>query len=101
MAAQDLSQKSSRLSLDVRLKAPVIIVPQSSRSQNAVVIDLGKLRVTNSFQILSQKDSAGLPAVLDIMTVELTLMKVFRYFELKFYLICSCIIQIIYYRVSE
>lgn len=79
MAAQDLSQKAFRLSLDIKLKAPVIIVPQNSRSANAVVIDLGKLRVTNSFQILNRKDGSGLPAVLDCMVVDLTLMKVYRY----------------------
>lgn len=79
MAAQDLSQKASRLSLDIKLKAPVIIVPQNSRSANAVVIDLGKLRVTNSFQMLSRKNGSGLPAVLECMVVDLTLMKIYRY----------------------
>lgn len=78
-AAQDLSQKASRLSLDIKLQAPVIIVPQNSRSANAVVIDLGKLRVTNSFQMLNRKDRSGLPAVLDCMVVDLTLMKIYRY----------------------
>jgi len=77
-AAQDFSEKAPRVSLDIKLNAPVIIVPQNSMSGNAIVLDLGKLNVSNSFQVVGKKDSKGLPAVLDNMVIELTLLKIFR-----------------------
>lgn len=38
---KDLAEKSFRLLMDINLKAPVIIIPQSSVSPNAVIADLG------------------------------------------------------------
>jgi len=79
-AAQDLSSRSSRLSLNIKLKAPVVIIPQNTRSENAIVIDLGQLNVTNSFKItgVGQKSHDGLPPLLDLMVVELSRLKVSR-----------------------
>jgi len=76
--AQDLSQKALRVCLDIKMKAPIIIVPQNSRSRNAVVLDLGNLVVSNSFMSAGKRDSKGLPAVLDRMVLELTLLKIYR-----------------------
>ena len=79
VAAQDLSQKATRISLNIRMKAPIIIVPQNSHSTNAIVIDLGKLELKNSFKVGGKKDDKGLPAVLDQMDIELTLLRIYRY----------------------
>jgi len=72
-AAQDLSSSVSRISLKVELKAPVVIIPQNSRSTNAVVVDLGQLTVSNALQLTGagQKNADGRPPVLDLMSVEL------------------------------
>lgn len=78
-AAQELSQKQPRISLDIRLDAPVVIIPKSSKSNDAIVVDLGKLKVSNNFQVLTRKDAKGLPAVLDSMVVELTSLRIFRF----------------------
>ena len=78
LAAQDFGKKAPRLALDIKMKAPVIIVPQKSTSNDALVVDLGKLNVQNSFQIPGQKSQQGLPAVLDKMVVELTSLKLSR-----------------------
>lgn len=51
-SVRGLAQKSFRLSMDIKLKAPLIIVPQSSTSHNAVVVDLGLITVGNSFSLL-------------------------------------------------
>lgn len=77
-AAQDLSEKATRIALFFKLDAPVIIVPQNSKSTNAIVLDLGKLDVSNSFLVVGKKDSKGLPAVLDRMLIELTLLTIYR-----------------------
>jgi len=78
VAAQGLSQKASRISVDIKMKAPIIIVPQNSHSTNAIVIDLGKLEIKNVFKVGGKSDSQGLPAMLDQMSIELTLLRVYR-----------------------
>ncbi|MED6232098.1 hypothetical protein ATANTOWER_021188, partial [Ataeniobius toweri] len=76
-SVRDLAQKSFRLSMDVRVKAPLIIIPQSSTSHHALVMDLGLITVGNSFSLLSVKD-CPLPAVIDNMEVLLSELKLSR-----------------------
>ncbi|XP_035272648.1 vacuolar protein sorting-associated protein 13C isoform X5 [Anguilla anguilla] len=76
-SVRDFAQKSFRLSMDVRLKAPVIIIPQSSVSHNAFVVDLGLITVANSFSLLSA-EGFPLPAVVEKMDVQLTKLKLSR-----------------------
>ncbi|XP_053190317.1 intermembrane lipid transfer protein VPS13C [Scomber japonicus] len=76
-SVRDFAQKSFRLSLDINLKAPLIVVPQSSTSQNAVVVDLGLITVGNSFSLLPV-EGFSLPAVIDNMDVQLTQLKLSR-----------------------
>ncbi|KAJ8412900.1 hypothetical protein AAFF_G00104820 [Aldrovandia affinis] len=76
-SVRDFAQKSFRLSMDVRLKAPVIIIPQSSVSLNALEVDLGLITVRNSFSLLPV-EGCPLPAVIDQMDVQLTQLKLNR-----------------------
>ncbi|XP_029622522.1 vacuolar protein sorting-associated protein 13C-like [Salmo trutta] len=76
-SVRDFAQKSFRLSMDIRLKAPLIIIPQSSTSHNAFVVDLGLITVGNSFSLMSAEGFL-LPAVLDTMDVKLTQLKLSR-----------------------
>lgn len=76
-SVRDFAQKSFRLSIDFKLKAPLIIIPQSSTSHNALVIDLGLIRVGNSFSLLPVH-GCPLPAVLDNMDIQLTQLKLSR-----------------------
>ncbi|KAI4872968.1 hypothetical protein NFI96_023652 [Prochilodus magdalenae] len=78
-SVRDFAQKSFRLSMDIKLKAPLIIIPQSSTSHNAVEADLGLITVSNSFSLLSVED-CPLPAIIDNMDVELTELKLSRIF---------------------
>uniref|UniRef100_A0A3B1ISC6 Vacuolar protein sorting 13 homolog C n=1 Tax=Astyanax mexicanus TaxID=7994 RepID=A0A3B1ISC6_ASTMX len=97
-SVRDFAQKSFRLSLNIRLKAPLIIIPQSSTSNNAVEADLGLITVSNSFSLLPV-DNCPLPAVIDNMDVQLTQLKLSRYqssleipilLELKKKMDCYC-----------
>lgn len=72
-----LAHKSFRLLMDVRLKAPLIVVPQSSGSRNAVLVDLGLITVSNSFSLMSAQ-GFSLPAVVDKMDIRLTQLKLSR-----------------------
>ncbi|XP_029943561.1 vacuolar protein sorting-associated protein 13C [Salarias fasciatus] len=76
-SVRDLAQKSFRLLLDIRLKAPLIIIPQSSSSHNALVMDLGLITVGNSFSLLDA-EGCPLPAIVDSMNVHLTQLKLSR-----------------------
>ncbi|KAF7703592.1 hypothetical protein HF521_022599 [Silurus meridionalis] len=81
-SVRDFAQKSFRISLDIRLKAPIIIIPQSSMSHNAVEADLGLITVRNSFSLLPV-ENCPLPAVIDIIDLELTQLKLSRIFMEK------------------
>lgn len=71
------AQKSFRLLMDIQLKAPLIIIPQSSSSHNAVLMDLGMITVGNSFSLL-QAEGFSLPVVVEKMNVKLTQLKLSR-----------------------
>uniref|UniRef100_A0A8C5SHG1 Vacuolar protein sorting 13 homolog C n=1 Tax=Laticauda laticaudata TaxID=8630 RepID=A0A8C5SHG1_LATLA len=74
---RDFAQRSFRLSMDIHLKAPVIIVPQSSVSCNAVVFDLGLIKIQNQFSLVPVED-CSLPPIMDKMEVHLTQLKLSR-----------------------
>ena len=78
-SVRDFAQKSFRLSMDIKLKAPLIIIPQSSDSHNAFVVDLGLITVSNSFSLMSA-EGLPLPAVVEKMDVKLTHLKLSRCF---------------------
>ncbi|XP_008302450.1 vacuolar protein sorting-associated protein 13D isoform X1 [Stegastes partitus] len=48
-AVRDHPQRASRVLLDVQAGAPVILIPESSRSSRVIVANLGQLRVQNCF----------------------------------------------------
>uniref|UniRef100_A0A8I3NX11 Vacuolar protein sorting 13 homolog C n=1 Tax=Canis lupus familiaris TaxID=9615 RepID=A0A8I3NX11_CANLF len=76
-SVKDLAQRSFRVSINIDLKAPVIVIPQSSISANAVVVDLGLIRVQNQFSLVSGEDCLN-PPIIDRMDVQLTKLKLSR-----------------------
>ncbi|XP_076023177.1 intermembrane lipid transfer protein VPS13D isoform X2 [Genypterus blacodes] len=48
-AVRDHPQRASRILLDIKAGAPVLLIPESSRSPRVIVVNLGQLRVCNSF----------------------------------------------------
>ncbi|XP_062132408.1 intermembrane lipid transfer protein Vps13 isoform X1 [Drosophila sulfurigaster albostrigata] len=46
--AMDAYEKATRMKLNVRIKAPIIIIPEDSKSNNALSLDLGLLELTNN-----------------------------------------------------
>ncbi|XP_076596695.1 intermembrane lipid transfer protein VPS13D isoform X1 [Chaetodon auriga] len=48
-AVRDHPQRASRVLLDIEAGAPVILIPESSRSPKVIVANLGQLRVQNCF----------------------------------------------------
>lgn len=64
-AATDAYEQASRIKLELDLKAPIVILPQNSKSTNALVFDLGSLRVANNMV-------AGEDTLIDHMTVSIS-----------------------------
>ncbi|XP_067012189.2 intermembrane lipid transfer protein Vps13 [Anabrus simplex] len=80
-ARQNMQQayaKASRMSLDIDIKAPVILVPQNSASLDALFMDFGNLTVKNKFETLMVKEGQGHNPVIDEMQVGLQNMKMCR-----------------------
>ncbi|XP_075067122.1 intermembrane lipid transfer protein VPS13A isoform X2 [Mixophyes fleayi] len=75
---KELAQRSFRLALDINIKAPVVIVPQSSTSTNVLVADLGLINIKNQFSIVTSKPCSNLPPVIDCITVTLSDLKLYR-----------------------
>lgn len=46
---QNAYENSTKLSLKVRLAAPIIVVPENSKSKRALLIDLGRMHLNNKF----------------------------------------------------
>ncbi|XP_029366133.1 intermembrane lipid transfer protein VPS13A isoform X2 [Echeneis naucrates] len=75
---KELAERSTRIALNIHFNAPVIFLPQSSSSSNVIVADLGLLSVKNRFSKQPCKSDAKIPPVVDIMTVRLTDLKLYR-----------------------
>ncbi|CAL1529955.1 unnamed protein product, partial [Lymnaea stagnalis] len=72
--AKNLQESAPRIKLDVALKAPILVVPKSSRSLEVMMINLGDINVGNRFERidLEQRLSAGHAHIVEHMTVMLT-----------------------------
>ncbi|XP_077456591.1 intermembrane lipid transfer protein VPS13A isoform X1 [Stigmatopora argus] len=75
---KELSERSTRIALNVHFKAPIIFVPQSSSCHNVLVADLGFLSIKNHFAIQPSEIQCKIPPVVDIMEVKLTDLKMYR-----------------------
>lgn len=71
-------EKATRMKLNVRVKAPVIIVPIDSSSLEAVVLDLGQLTLSNVITDIKTPDSDKGPAVMDEIKLVLRDMRLVR-----------------------
>ncbi|XP_066500890.1 vacuolar protein sorting-associated protein 13A isoform X2 [Hoplias malabaricus] len=74
----ELAEKSTRISLDVNIKAPVVFLPQSSVSTNVIVADLGLVTAQNHFEIVPTPSHTTIPPILDVMSVALSDLKMYR-----------------------
>ncbi|XP_004678577.1 PREDICTED: vacuolar protein sorting-associated protein 13D isoform X2 [Condylura cristata] len=61
---RDQAQRCSRVLLDIEAGAPVLLIPESSRSNHLIVANLGKLKVKNKFLF------AGFPGTFSLQDKE-------------------------------
>lgn len=80
-AKQNVQQaytEAVRISLDIDLQAPIVIVPTNSKSSDAIMLDFGKLTIKNKFHNIPTEDKAGHVAVIDDIRLGLVDLKVAR-----------------------
>lgn len=76
-----MQTQTSRIRLAVSIQAPLIIIPVSSASHDALIADLGRLTVSNTFNLFKPptKDDGSDAVIVDNMVVELSSVKLSRY----------------------
>uniref|UniRef100_A0A8I3WA77 Vacuolar protein sorting 13 homolog A n=1 Tax=Callithrix jacchus TaxID=9483 RepID=A0A8I3WA77_CALJA len=74
---KELAQRSSRMALDIHVKAPVVVIPQSPVSKNVFVADFGLITMTNTFHMITESESSP-PPVIDLITIKLSKMRLYR-----------------------
>ncbi|XP_018574731.1 vacuolar protein sorting-associated protein 13 isoform X2 [Anoplophora glabripennis] len=70
--------KATKISLDIKLKAPDIVVPVACKSFQALILDLGVLYLSNTFLTLETKNAEGFSAVIDELKVSLSQFQLLR-----------------------
>ncbi|XP_058021972.1 intermembrane lipid transfer protein VPS13A [Ahaetulla prasina] len=75
---KELAKQSSRMALDINIKAPVVIIPQSAVSTDVLVADFGMITIKNEFMLVKTKLRYSVPPVLDSICVKLSELKLFR-----------------------
>lgn len=69
--------QATRVLLDIQFQAPYIIVPQSSNSKDALVIDLGHLTMKNRFDLRGARNEIGSPAIMDSISLNLQDLRIY------------------------
>lgn len=75
---QNIQETATRIDINIKLKAPVIIIPTNSTSHDVIIVDLGNLDLTNNFVQLEVLNEFGHSAVVDDLRLNLLDMKVSR-----------------------
>ncbi|XP_075416632.1 intermembrane lipid transfer protein VPS13A isoform X1 [Tenrec ecaudatus] len=74
---KELAKRSSRMALDIHIKAPVVVIPQSPVSENVFVADFGLITMTNTFHMITEGQSNP-PPIIDLITIKLSEMRLYR-----------------------
>jgi len=70
---------SKRLLIDIVMKLPVVVIPVSSRSTSAIVVDLGGFSVANELRVVRNIVSENnVPAVIDLTNFHWTSISISR-----------------------
>ena len=78
VAASELSRHSSRVLLNIVIKAPVFVIPVGSTSDLAFLVDLGEFQVFNSFRLINESKYNKNSAITDNLTIRLANLKLLK-----------------------
>lgn len=77
-AVNKLQERAPRVGLNIKMDAPLIVIPTSSKSYEVLLADFGELKIENGFHLTGKVSSSGVPAVLDRMVIQLKELKLTR-----------------------
>lgn len=60
------------------LQAPLILIPQDSRSLSGLMVDLGQITIKNKFEMGQERNELGYPAIFDMINLQLQNVKISR-----------------------
>ncbi|XP_026827312.1 vacuolar protein sorting-associated protein 13 isoform X2 [Ooceraea biroi] len=76
---KDVQESASRIELNINIKAPVVYVPMNSKSEHSLMLDMGNLKVCNSFKKLeATNEQTGEYPIVDDMRIDLQNLKLSR-----------------------
>lgn len=75
---QEAYEQCSRISLCLTLRAPLILIPQDSRSLSGLMVDLGQITIKNKFEMGQERNELGYPAIFDLINLQLQNVKISR-----------------------
>ncbi|XP_077977339.1 intermembrane lipid transfer protein VPS13A-like [Glandiceps talaboti] len=77
---EDIQRDGKKIGLNISIRAPVILIPQSSQSHNTLIVHLGDLTVRNSFEEASIPEGVSVDhkPLVDRLQVELNALQVSR-----------------------
>lgn len=76
MSAIEAYEKATRLKLNVRIKAPIILIPVDSNSMDALSLDLGMLELSNQISSIPVQGHTTDKAIVDEIKLQLKDMKI-------------------------
>lgn len=76
LSAIEAYEKSTRMKINVRIKAPIILIPVDSNSMDALSLDLGLLELTNQISDVLVKGHTTDKATIDEIKLNLNDMKI-------------------------
>ena len=67
-----------KIKLDIDINAPNILLPLNSLRREGFIIDLGQVKISNSFQVIPETSSMKTKGILDIITIDLSRLTINR-----------------------
>lgn len=77
-SVKNLHAQATKMKFNIDISAPVVMIPQNSRSKEFLLADFGNLSILNKFVTISAPDLSSTDAIVDEMIVKLADMKVSR-----------------------
>ena len=67
-----------KIKFDIDVRAPNMLLPLNSMRREGYIVDLGHIGISNSFQIIPETSSMDTKAILDIVTIDMSGLMVYR-----------------------
>jgi len=67
-----------KIKLDFSVRSPQILIPEDSQHKEGFIVDLGHFVISNSFRIIPETALMEMKATVDMISIEITNVTIFR-----------------------